>query len=201
MITPMVAKLVKEPFDRDGCLFELKWDGFRAIAEASANGEPKLYSRNHNDFKKRFPPIAAALAELKTQAILDGEICALDEHGFPRFEWLVNRGRQQGTLIYYVFDLLRLRDVDLRGEPLLKRKKLLERLVKGNPRILYVDHMEHEGLAMFAGALALRLEGVVAKDSKSPYVEGPAVTQHWLKIKNPEFKRKEPVEFRQSKRR
>src|SRR5262249_9042751 len=201
MITPMVAKLVKEPFDREGWLFELKWDGFRAIAETSVNGELKLYSRNHNDLTKRFPPIADALRELKIQAILDGEIVALDEHGFPRFEWLLNRGRQQGTLIYYVFDLVRLRDVDLRGEPLLKRKRLLEKLVSGNPRILYVYHMEREGLAMFAGALALALEGVVAKDAKSPYVEGPAVTSHWLKIKNRDFKRKEPIEFRQNKRR
>src|SRR5262245_25415250 len=110
-----------------------------------------MYSRRHNDFTKRFPSIADALRELKTQAILDGEIVALDEHGFPRFEWLVNRDRQQGMLIYYVFDLLRFRDVDLRVEPLLKRKRLLEKLVSGNPRILYVDHMEREGLAMFAG--------------------------------------------------
>ena len=66
---------------------------------------------------------------------------------------------------------------------------------------MYVDHMERDGLAMFAGALALGLEGIVAKDSKSPYVEGPAVTNYWLKIKNREFKRKEPVEFRQNKRR
>jgi bifunctional non-homologous end joining protein LigD len=128
-------------------------------------------------------------------------VSRLPEHGFPRFEWPVNRGRQQGTLIYYVFDLLRLRDVDLRSEPLLKRKRLLEKLVKGHPQLIYVNHMEREGLAMYAGALALGLEGVVAKDSKSPYVEGPAVTQHWLKIKNREFKRKEPVEFRQNKSR
>src|SRR5262245_9011850 len=139
MITPMVARLVKEPFDRDGWLFELKWDGFRAIAETASNSSLRLYSRRHNDFTKRFPPIAYALAELKTKAILDGEICALDEHGFPRFEWLVNRGRQKGTLVYYVFDLLKLGSTDLLGEPLLKRKKLLERLVKGHPRLIYVD--------------------------------------------------------------
>src|SRR5262249_28044342 len=184
MIVPMVARLVRDPFDREGWLFELKWDGFRAIAETDSEGSPRLYSRRHNDFTKRFPPIARALAELKTQAIVDGEICALDEHGFPRFEWLVNRGPQKGTLIYYVFDLLKLGELDLRRDPLLKRKSRLEKLVSGNPRILYVVHMEREGLAMFSGALALGLEGVVAKDAKSPYVEGPVVTQHWLKIKN-----------------
>ena len=201
MITPMVARLVRDPFDREGWLFELKWDGFRAIAETESDGGLRLYSRRHNDFTKRFPAIAHALAELNTKAILDGEICALDEQGFPRFEWMVNRGSQKGTLVYYVFDLLKLGDVDLRREPLLRRKKLLERLVKGHPRLIYVDHMEREGLAMYAGALALGLEGVVPKDAKSPYVEGPAENQFWLKIKNREFERKEPVEFRQNKRR
>src|SRR5262245_53547463 len=84
------------------------------------------------------------------------QIRTLDENGFPRFEWLVNRGQQKGTLVYYIFDLLKLGDVDLRSEPLRKRKKLLQRLLKDrHPRFLYVDHMEREGLAMFAGALAL----------------------------------------------
>jgi bifunctional non-homologous end joining protein LigD len=99
-----------------------------------------------------------------------------------------------------VFDLLKLGDVDLRSEPLLKRKKLLERLVKGHKRILYVDHMEREGLAMYAGALALGLEGIVAKDSNGPYIEGPDENRFWLKIKNKDFKRKQPVEFRPKQR-
>jgi bifunctional non-homologous end joining protein LigD len=198
MITPMVAKLVKEPFDREGWFFELKWDGFRAIAETSTNGDPKLYSRRHNSFSKRFPLIVDALAELKTPAILDGEICALDDKGFPRFEWLVNRGPQKGVLVYYIFDLLKLGDVDLRNEPLLKRKQLLAKLLERHQRLLYVDHVERDGLAMYAGALALELEGIVAKDSQSPYVEGPA-DRFWLKIKNRNFKRKEPVEFPRNK--
>jgi bifunctional non-homologous end joining protein LigD len=82
----MVAKLVKEPFDRNEWIFELKWDGFRGIAETESSGSLRLYSRRHNDLTKRFPPIVHALAELKTKAVLDGEICALDEHGFPRFD-------------------------------------------------------------------------------------------------------------------
>ena len=73
MITPMVAKLVKEPFDREGWLFELKWDGFRAIAEKDKLGV-RLYSRKHNDFNKRFPTIAHAVKALDN-VILDGEIC------------------------------------------------------------------------------------------------------------------------------
>ena len=89
----MVARLVRDPFDREGWLFELKWDGFRAIAEKDKLGV-RLYSRNQNDFTKRFPVIAQAVKALDN-VILDGEIVALDEHGHPRFEWLVNRGKQK----------------------------------------------------------------------------------------------------------
>ena len=106
---------------------------------------------------------------------------------------------QKGTLVYYVFDLLMLDGKDLRALPLIKRKTLLERLLKPHPQLNYVDHVEGQGLAMFAGALALKLEGVVAKDSKSPYVEGPPVTWHWQKIKNKDYKRQGKVEFRQSR--
>ena len=131
--------------------------------------------------------------------MLDGEIVALDEKGHPRFEWLVSRGPQKGTVVYYVFDLLSLDDKDLRKLPLEKRKARLARLVKKHPLLIYVDHVEANGLGMFAGAMALGLEGVVAKDAKSPYIEGPLVTWHWQKIKSREYKRKEPVEFHQRK--
>ena len=195
----MVARLVRDRFDREGGLFELKWDGFRTIAETDGTNGEKLYSRNQSDFKKRFPPIAQALSELGRPAILDGEIVALDDHAHPRFEWLVNRGPQRGTLVYYVFDLLMLDGKDLRQLPLQKRKQRLDRLLTGHPRLLEVEHIQNDGIAMFAGALALGLEGVVAKDGKSPYVEGPPVTWHWQKIKNKDYKRQGKVEFRQSR--
>ena len=193
MITPMVARLVGEPFDREGWFFELKWDGFRAIAEKDKQGV-RLYSRNQNDFKKRFPVIAQAVSALDN-VILDGEICTLDEHGHPRFEWLVNRGPQKGVMVFYVFDLLRLGDKDLRSEPLSRRKSLLQKLLRKNDTLRYVDHITTEGLAMFAGALALGLEGVVAKDAKSPYLEGPRPTGHWLKIKSKDYQRQGKIEF------
>jgi bifunctional non-homologous end joining protein LigD len=195
MITPMVARLVRDAFDREGWFFELKWDGFRAIAEKDKLGV-RLYSRNQKDFTKRFPVIAQAVSALDN-VILDGEIVALDENGHPRFEWLVNRGPQKGIIVYYVFDLLRLGDKDLRPEPLNRRKSLLQKLLRKNDTLRYVDHITTEGLAMFGGALALGLEGIVAKDPTSPYIEGPAQTWHWQKIKNKDYKRTEPVEFRQ----
>jgi bifunctional non-homologous end joining protein LigD len=194
MITPMVARLVPDHFDRKDWLFELKWDGFRAIAEKDQQWV-RLYSRNKNDFKKRFPVIAEHVSSLDN-VILDDEICALDEQGHPRFEWLVNRGPQRGNLVYYVFDLLRLGDKDLRSAPLYRRKKLLQKLLRKNDTLRYVDHIENNGLGMYAGALALGLEGIVAKDANSPYVEGPRVTWHWQKVKNRDYKRQGKVEFR-----
>jgi bifunctional non-homologous end joining protein LigD len=197
MITPMVARLVPDPFDRAGWLFELKWDGFRAIAEKDKQGV-QLYSQKQTDFTKRFPVIVEHVRVLDN-VILDGEICALDEHGHPRFEWLVNRGRQRGKLVYYTFDLLRLGDKDLRSEPLYRRKALLAKLLRKNDTLRYVDHIENNGIHVFAGALALGLEGIVAKDKNSPYIEGPKETWHWQKIKNKEYKRQGKVEFRKSK--
>ena len=111
----------------------------------------------------------------------------------------MNRGPQRGTLVYYVFDLLMLDGKDLRICLSLKRKQRLGKLLTGHPRLLEVEHIEHDGLSMFAGALALGLEGIVAKDAKSPYVEGPRVTWHWQKIKNRDYQRKEKVEFYMSK--
>ena len=148
------------------------------------------------NFKKRFPPIVEALAELKRPAILDGEIVvALDDHGHSRFGWLVNRGPQRGTLVYYVFDLLMLDGKDLRQLPLMKRKQRLGRLLTGHPRLLEVEHIEHDGLSMFAGAMALGLEGIMAKDGKSPYVEGPQVSWNWQKVKSKAYQRREEIEF------
>lgn len=191
----MVARCVRDPFDRDGWLFELKWDGFRAIAETDGAGKVGLYSRKQNEFNKRFPTIAAALSELERPAILDGEIVALDEEGRPRFEWLVNRGPQRGTVVYYVFDLISLDGKDLRQMPLARRKDRLQTVVEKHPRLVYVEPIEREGLAMFAGALSLGVEGIVAKDAKSPYVEGPRVSWHWQKIKNKDYQRQGKIEF------
>jgi len=96
-----------------------------------------------------------------------------------------------------VFDLLRLGDKDLRSEPLSRRKSLLQKLLLKNDTLHDGDNITTEGLPTYAGALALGLEGIVAKDAKSLYVEGPAVTWHWQKIKNEEYKRQKKVEFRQ----
>ena len=109
-------------------------------------------------------------------------------------------GRNAGSLVYYVFDLLMLDGNDLRQLPLLKRKQRFREAAAGHPRLLEVKHIERDGLSMFTGAMALGLEGVVAKNAKSPYVEGPTVTWHSQKVKNRDYQRKEKVEFRQNRK-
>jgi bifunctional non-homologous end joining protein LigD len=195
MITPMVPRLITIPFDRDDWLFEIKWDGFRAITERDETGV-KLYSRNHRDLTKRFPPITQAVAALKHNVILDGEIVALDDRGHARFEWLVKRGRQHGILRYFVFDLLYRDTNDLQNEPLAQRKQHLQQLLAGHERLQYVEHITTHGTAIFEAAVKLGMEGIVAKDPNSPYIQGPRDTWHWQKIKNKEYQRQGKIEFR-----
>jgi bifunctional non-homologous end joining protein LigD len=199
-MNPMLGRLVRDPFNRPGWIYEIKWDGFRTLAEVSP-AAVRLTSRNQNSFNKRFDEIVKALGRLKHEVVLDGEIVALDEDGHSRFEWLLSRnGQRKGRLVYYVFDLLFLDGEDLRALPLHRRKALLKRILKKVPGVLYVDHIEEHGKEFFRLASERGLEGIVAKDKRSPYVGG-RTTDYWLKIKNPAFQRKEPVAFRFEKRR
>ena len=141
-LNPMLCRQVREPFDRPGWIFEVKWDGFRTIAEVDGDGV-RLYSRRLNSFNGRFSQIAKSLEGLGHNAILDGEIVALDEEGHPRFEWLFHRGKDgKGQLVYFVFDLLYLDGNDLRREPLHRRKSRLKRIIRKIPHLVYVDHIE-----------------------------------------------------------
>src|SRR5207245_1743906 len=122
----MLATLVDQPFDRPGWLFEIKWDGYRAIAEVGKRGV-QLYSRNQLSFNERYKPIVAALRQLGHEAVLDGEIVVLDHEGKARFQFLQNYQKtEQGQLVYYVFDLLHLDGQDLRPHPLSRRKEILK---------------------------------------------------------------------------
>ena len=192
-VQPMLSRMVKEPFDRPGWIFEIKWDGFRAIAEVGKDGV-KLYSRNQRSFNRRFPEIVRSLEQLGHEAVLDGEVVALDEQGRSRFEWLINP-KGKGQLVCYVFDLLYLDGHDLRKLPLIRRKALLKKLVRSVANVLYVDHVEEHGKEFFNVVSQQGLEGIVGKEKTSPYVSGRE-TWHWLKVKNRQFQRKEAVEFK-----
>ena len=178
---PMLATLTDKPFDDPDWVFETKWDGFRAIAVA-APGHAALYSRNGNDISCKYPTICAALAKIKDEAVLDGELVALDEHGRSRFQLLQNAGRNSVPLLYCVFDLLYLDGKDLRGKTLLERKVALERILPKSPLLLYSTHVAGEGIKAFNRAKRAREEGVIAKLAKGRYHSGTR-TREWLKVK------------------
>jgi bifunctional non-homologous end joining protein LigD len=180
-LRPMLATLTDKPFDNPDWVFETKWDGFRAIAVAKP-GQAMLYSRNLNDISRKYPSICAALAKIKHEAVLDGELVALDEHGRSRFQLLQNAEREPARLLYCVFDLIYLDDKDLRGKTLLERKGALEQILPKSPLLLYSAHVVGEGIEAFNRAKRAHEEGVMAKLSSGLYHSGMR-TRDWLKVK------------------
>ncbi len=181
-IRPMLATLTDEPFNRAGWLFELKWDGYRALAEVRAD-HVMLYSRNHKSFNERFAPLVESLRRLGREAVLDGEIVVVDDQGRSDFQLLQNYQKTgQGRLRYYVFDLLYLDGHDLRPLALRQRKALLAKVLGDLPDVLLSEHVERQGTAFFEAAVARGLEGIIAKRADSPYREGVR-SPEWLKIK------------------
>ena len=180
-LRPMLATLTDKPFDDPDWIFETKWDGFRAIAVARP-GHASLYSRNLLDISRKYPTICEALATITQEAVLDGELVALDEHGRSRFQLLQNAEREAVRLLYCVFDLLYFDGKDLRSLPLLKRKELLEEVLPKSPLLHYSAHVVGSGLKAFARAKRAGEEGVMAKLATSRYHSG-ARTHDWLKVK------------------
>lgn len=180
----MLASIEEKPFDNEGWIFEVKWDGYRAVAELSGN-QVKLYSRNGISFLPLYPGIADALADLKLKAVLDGEIVVLDSKGRSGFQNLQNFSEQEGlTLVYYVFDLMRLDGKNCGKLSLLERKnKLRSILPANNNSIRYSDHIETKGVAFFKAAGKKNLEGIMAKRADSIYSPGQR-SKDWLKIKH-----------------
>lgn len=181
-ITPMLCTLVEKPFDGTDWLFELKWDGYRAIA-AKHKSSLELYSRNGLDFAKKYPEIAEAVRALKDDVVLDGEIVAVDQEGRPHFEWLQNwHQNKEGVLGYFVFDILWHNDHNVQTMPLVERKKLLTSIIPKRSLLQVSDHVLNYGTKLFAAAEKRGLEGIVAKRSASPYQPGVRGNA-WLKIK------------------
>jgi len=181
-IKPMLATLIDEAFDRPGWLFEIKWDGYRAIAEVESRGV-RLYSRKQSPFNNSFPTVVEALKRLDHEVVLDGEVVVLDESGRSHFQLLQNyRKTGEGRLVYCVFDLLFLDGRDLRSEPLRIRRQLLSSTLPILPGIMVADAIESRGTDFFRAAVKHGLEGIVAKDGESPYREGKRGPD-WLKIK------------------
>jgi bifunctional non-homologous end joining protein LigD len=189
-VKPMLATLAAEPFDRPGWFFEVKWDGYRAIAEVNKQGV-LLYSRNQKSFDKQFAPIVESLHKLGHEAVFDGEVVVLDERGRSHFQLLQNYQKTgRGALRYCVFDLLHLDGRDLCDLPLKQRKQQLKQVLHGLPNVFLGEHIEENGIAFFAAAQEQGLEGIIAKESASKYLQGFR-SQRWLKIKT--HKRQEAV--------
>jgi bifunctional non-homologous end joining protein LigD len=191
-IYPMLAESITEPFDGAEWLFEIKWDGYRAIAFIE-NSKVRLVSRNQNDLTARYPELKdmAKLIKAKT-AILDGEVVALDEQGKASFSLMQQRtgfrpGRQHAAgnadvpVLYYAFDLLYLDGYDWRRVPLEERKRKLASVLVTGDGVRYSDHFEERGKALFEIARNKGLEGIVAKLRTSCYEERRS--SEWLKIK------------------
>ncbi len=181
-VAPMLATLVREPFDHPDWIFEVKWDGYRAVAEIRT-GAVLLYSHNGISFNRRFSPVVDALRTFAFDAVLDGEIVVVDDRGHPVFQMLQEyRKTGGGHLLYYVFDLLHLEGRDLMNVPLLRRKELLKKILPAASKIRFSDHVRGEGVLFFSAAREKGLEGIVAKHARSAYRPGRRSRQ-WLKVK------------------
>ena len=191
-IHPMLATSVDEPFDGPDWLFEIKWDGYRAVAFIE-NGKVRLVSRNQNELTARYPELKDLAKSVKAKtAILDGEVVALDQQGRASFSLMQQRtgfrpGGRRGAanadvpVLYYAFDLLYLDGYDWRKLPLEDRKKKLASILVTQDSLRYSDHYENQGKALFEIAREKGLEGILAKKSDSIYQERRS--SEWLKIK------------------
>ena len=205
-VPPMLATTVESPFSDPDWIYELKLDGYRTQAVVR-DGAVKLWTRNRKDASTYFPDFAALPADwiASDDAIVDGEMVALDPDGRPDFSLLqelagmrglaVRRRERrpadpadpaeeprEGTLIFHAFDLLRLDGFDLTGLPLQDRKRLLRLLYREHPSVRYVTHVDEHGTEFQAAVVAQGLEGSMAKQRRSRYEPGTR-SREWLKIK------------------
>ena len=182
-VKPMLATLIDEPFSSEDWLFEIKWDGYRAMAYMSED-HFELLSRNNLSFTEKYTPVAEALQSLAIRAVLDGEIVAVNEEGLAEFQLLQNwQTTKEGNLHYYVFDVLWLEGYDLTRLPLIERKRILQAVLPPQHEVIkYSDHVLKEGKQFFDVALKGGLEGIMAKKISSKYEFGNRGNT-WLKIK------------------
>jgi bifunctional non-homologous end joining protein LigD len=190
-IHPMLAISIEKPFDDPEYLFEIKWDGYRAVSFIQ-NSRARLVSRNQNDLTGQYPELQQLPDFVKAEvAILDGEVVALDEQGRASFSLMQQRtgirehGRRVGgrgdiPVLYYVFDLIYIDGYDLRRVSLEERKQVLSQILTSSGPIRYSDHFD-QGTKLFEAAKQQGIEGIVAKRRASCYEERRS--REWLKIK------------------
>lgn len=181
-VMPMLAAAAAGPFNHPDWIYEVKWDGYRAIAEISGDGV-SLSSRNGTSFNRKFAPIVDALRKIGADAVLDGEIVVVDGQGRPDFQRLQHyQASGAGHLLYYLFDMLHFEGHDLTGLPLIRRKELLKSMLPSSARLRFSDHVVGEGVLFYRVSQQRGLEGIIAKHTQSAYEPG-ARTREWLKVK------------------
>ncbi len=194
-IPPMKATLASDAFSDPEWLFEVKWDGYRVEAVIKG-GTARLWTRRRQDAARYFPDLAGDAPWIDARdAIVDGEVVALDEAGRPRFSLLQDRtgirtGGVAGSklpgppapIVYQAFDLLHLDGQSLLEVPLEDRKRLLRSKLRPHPLVRYAGHVEGDGEAFFEAARQQELEGIVAKLRRSSY-EPDRRSRAWLKLK------------------
>lgn len=181
LIEPMKAKLIDKPFSSPDWVFELKWDGYRAVANVH-KGKVILYSRNLNEYTK-YGEVTKALKKLPFDAVLDGEVVAYDKNGKISFQHLQNFERYAGVpLTYYVFDLLYYNGYSFLSVPLTERKLFLKEILPQSEVIKYSDHFPEIGEKVYEFAKSQGLEGIIGKRADSYYTIGRR-SPEWVKVK------------------
>lgn len=188
-LRPMLATLTDGPFDDPGWIFEDKYDGFRMVAKIES-GKVTLYSRNGQVISGNYIEVASALEGVRGDAVIDGELVALDDNGVSHFQLLQNALPRKAKLLYCTFDLMFQDGEDLRALPLIERKKQLKAVLPKHRLVAFSRHRKTFGTKFFEEAGRKGLEGIMAKRASSKYLSG-ARTDDWLKIKT--SKRQEVV--------
>jgi bifunctional non-homologous end joining protein LigD len=180
---PMLATLVDEPFDDPDWQYEVKWDGYRALAFLN-EGEVELVSRNNKSFNEKFYPIYELLKTFQMDAVFDGEILVLNDKGISNFGDLQNwRSEADGELVYYVFDLIWYDGKDLKELPLHERQEILEKVLpQDDDRVRLSKVFNTNGIEFYRAAEKMGLEGIIAKKKDSTYAPDYR-SKDWLKVK------------------
>lgn len=181
-IPPMLATLIDKPFTDDNWLFEIKWDGFRALAFVDGD-KVFIKSRSNQILNQRFPDIIHDLEKMTEQVILDGEIVVLDEKGKSDFQLIQNYQKKKGALYYYVFDILYKNGKNLCELPLIERKEILKQFLDplSLPHIHLSRHILKKGEAFFKEISKMHLEGIIGKNMTSTYQSKRSLD--WVKVK------------------
>lgn len=181
-LKPMLASLNDEPFNSKEWQFEIKWDGYRALAYLN-NGKVQLRSRNNLSFDNKYPPVFDALKHWPINAVIDGEIIIVNEDGKADFKALQDyQQTKKGELVYYVFDILWLDGISLLNMTLAERQEILKQLTPESGIIRFSDSIDEFGNDFYKIAKQNSLEGIIAKQKDAPYQPGYR-SKAWLKIK------------------